>query len=534
METVNTTSLEESKVPGATQSPFAKEKLARSTALNFIGQFLPLIAGIGLMPYIVRGLGADRFGLLGIVWLVFGYFGLFDFGLGRATTKFVAEWLARDDPEAGAVNVPALVWTSILFQSVLGLVGCLVLCTFSSALADRVLKIPANLIQESRLTFYILAASLPVVLVHNSLRAVLEGCQRFDVVNLLRIPSSVLVFVIPAIAIPLGLRLPGIVASVLVSRLFFIAAHLIYCFRLIPRMRTGPVLNRDILRRLLAYGGWVTVGNIVNPILVSIDRFLIGSLLSVAMVGYYTASFEALSKLWLIPNSLTITIFPACSALGLTRKRELSLLYFRSLKYLFLFLAPISLVGVIFGKEIVELWLGAAFAAKSAIVFQILAIGIPVNCFAHIPYCYLQALDRPRSPAVLFLWELPAYAVLVWFAIRHYGIAGAATAWSARVAIEASILMFMVWRIFRLSPAELLGKKHVLRGMTMLGIMAIALVATKLVLGLSLPMTFSAVVLWLACFALSGWKYILDATDRGALMALMRPLRGATRSQAAA
>src|SRR5262249_23729024 len=249
--------------------------------------------------------------------------------------------------------------------------------------------IPPSLVHESRVTFYILAASLPLVLVHNSLRAVLEGCQRFDVVNLLRIPSSVLVFVIPAIAIPLGLQLPGIVASLLASRLFFIAAHLFYCFRVIPSMRTGPMFNGHILSRLLAYGGWVTVGNIVNPILVSMERFLIGSLISVAMVGYYTASFEALTKLWLIPNSLTITIFPACSALGVMRRRELSLLYFRSLKYLFLVLAPTSLVGVIFGREILALWLGSAFAAKSSIVFQILAIGVPINCFAHIPYCFL-------------------------------------------------------------------------------------------------------------------------------------------------
>ena len=294
------------------------------------------------------------------------------------------------------------------------------------------------------------------------------------------------------------------------------------------------MLSGRILRKLLAYGSWVTVGNVVNPILVSMERFLIGSLMSVAMVGYYTASFEALSKLWLVPNSLTITIFPACSALGIARKRELSLLYFRSMKYLFLILTPLSLIGAIFGKEIVQLWLGPTFAAKSSIVFQILAIGVPVNCFAHIPYCFLQALDRPRSPAVLFLFELLPYTAVMWWSIRHYGIAGAAAAWSVRVAIEAGILMFMVWQIFRLSPAGLLGRKQVWRGTAMLGIMAIALIATKMVLGLSLPVECGVVVLGLACFGLSGWRYILDDTDREALIALMRPLRVDTSNQAAA
>src|SRR5271169_5160735 len=106
---------------GAPLAPFTvgKAELARSTAFNFIGQLLPLIAGVGLMPYIVKGLGPDRFGMLGIVWVVFGYFSLFDFGLGRATTKFLAEWLAKEN----SAHVPALVWTSIATQVLLGLVG---------------------------------------------------------------------------------------------------------------------------------------------------------------------------------------------------------------------------------------------------------------------------------------------------------------------------------------------------------------------------------------------------------------------------
>src|SRR6267142_1456869 len=84
---------------GAPSAPFtvSNAELARNTAFNFIGQLLPLVAGVGLMPYIVKGLGPDRFGVLGIVWVVFGYFSMFDFGLGRATTKFLAQWLATEN-----------------------------------------------------------------------------------------------------------------------------------------------------------------------------------------------------------------------------------------------------------------------------------------------------------------------------------------------------------------------------------------------------------------------------------------------------
>jgi O-antigen/teichoic acid export membrane protein len=67
--------------------------LARNTLFNLIGQGLPLVVAVVTIPLIIQGLGIDRFGLLSLAWVVLGYFAIFDLGLGRATTKFVAEAL---------------------------------------------------------------------------------------------------------------------------------------------------------------------------------------------------------------------------------------------------------------------------------------------------------------------------------------------------------------------------------------------------------------------------------------------------------
>lgn len=63
--------------------------MARNTFLNFIGQAVPLLVGVITIPFIIRGLGTDRFGLLSLAWIVLGYFAIFDLGLGRTTTKFI-------------------------------------------------------------------------------------------------------------------------------------------------------------------------------------------------------------------------------------------------------------------------------------------------------------------------------------------------------------------------------------------------------------------------------------------------------------
>jgi len=92
---------------GSTVSPqnITGTRLARNTVLNFIGQALPLLVGILVIPFIIRSLGTERFGILTLAWIVIGYFSLFDMGLSRATTKFVAEIISRGKSE----KLPALV-----------------------------------------------------------------------------------------------------------------------------------------------------------------------------------------------------------------------------------------------------------------------------------------------------------------------------------------------------------------------------------------------------------------------------------------
>ena len=50
-----------------------------------MGMVLPLIVGVLSIPFAIKGLGKEGFGILTIAWVILGYFGLFDFGLSRAT-----------------------------------------------------------------------------------------------------------------------------------------------------------------------------------------------------------------------------------------------------------------------------------------------------------------------------------------------------------------------------------------------------------------------------------------------------------------
>ena len=147
--------------------------LARNTLWNLLGLGAPLIVAVFAIPLLIDGLGLERFGILALAWMVVGYFGLFDLGLGRALTKLVAERLGAGQN----AEIPPLVWTALLLMLLLGAIGTVVDGLLCPWLIGQVLKIPEALQTETLYAFYALALSIPV-LVSTAGAGILEAQQR--------------------------------------------------------------------------------------------------------------------------------------------------------------------------------------------------------------------------------------------------------------------------------------------------------------------------------------------------------------------
>jgi O-antigen/teichoic acid export membrane protein len=493
--------------------------LARNTILNLIGQAVPLFVAVVTIPFIIRGLGTERFGLLSLAWVVLGYFTIFDLGLGRATTKYVAEALGKGEEE----QIPHLVWTAVTIQATLGVLGTLILLGITPLLVDRILNIPSELVAEAKTTFYLLALSIPVVLVSGSFSGVLEAKQRFDLVNAVRVPSSISTYLLTLVGLILGFKLPGIVALIIVARFAALSALVVLALRILPKARQF-LASFALFPRLFAFGSWITVTSIVSPVLVYLDRFLIGSLLSMAAVAYYTAPYEAITRLWIIPASLVMALFPAFSALEGTKDREkISMLFARSIKYILLALGPIVLGIMLFAKEALQIWLGPDFAINSTTAFQILSIGMLINSLANTPFALLQGIGRPDLPAKFHLLELPLYVATAWLLVSRWGITGAATAWTLRVILDALLLFVAAFKVCGFSPRLLATNSLTLTSLALLLLAGAAYGVKSLAGTLSLSVQSIFFVTLFGLFVWVIWRKVLDASDRGAILRMVKP-----------
>src|SRR6185369_13342225 len=226
-----------------------------------------------------------------------------------------------------------------------------------------------------------------------------------------------------------------IVAALLLARVAGLIAHFWATFRAMPDLRSQIAFDYQQARPVLHFGGWITVSNLVSPLMANMDRFLIGSLLSIGAVTYYSAPFDMVTKLFLLVGALGSVLFPAFTMSHINDRARMVLLLRRGLKYVFLAVFPLIFVIVAFAPEGLRLWLGGNFGEESGAVLRWLALGVLVNSLSLIIALLIQAAGRPDITAKFHLIELPIYLGLVWWLIRTHGIDGAALAWSARITL---------------------------------------------------------------------------------------------------
>jgi O-antigen/teichoic acid export membrane protein len=483
--------------------------LARSTGWNMLGQLLPLLVGALAVPALVRGLGVERFGLLSLAWVVVGYFSLFDLGIGRALTKLVADKIGANDQKA----IPGLIWTSLCLLLLLGFVGGLVAIAISPWLVRGGLKISERLQPEALRMFYLLSPAIPLITVTSGLRGVLEALQQFRVITLIRIPISILSFAGPLLVLPFSHSLVPVVAVLLLGRILGAGVHFLACLHAMPLLRRIEI-DRAITSSVLKFGGWMTVSNLVSPMMVYMDRFLIGSLLSVGAIAYYTAPFDMVTRLLLIPGGIAGVLFPALAVSLIQRSQRTELLLARGEKYIFLAVFPIVLVIVALAPEALRLWLGDSFATNGAAALRWLAAGVFVNSLAQIPYVLIQSGGRPDITAKIQLCELPLYLAAVWFLTKGLGVEGTAIAWAARSALDAFLMFFLARHVI---PRK--SETMVKLGLSAVGGLVLLCLST---LSGRLVIKGAVLMLVLLAFVVAVWFVVLDSTERGFLLRVGR------------
>ena len=383
-------------------------KLVRNTFFNFVGRFWAMLVTLFLTPYIVSKLGIQRFGVWSLIFVITGYFGLLDLGLGASFVKYVAEYHARKDYEA--IN---RVFNSGL---VLYLIFSFVIMVAGFALRDPILelfKIPAEFFADAQFVLLAAVAIYSLSNVFDIFQAVMIGLQRMDVTNLIVLGVSVPRILGTVLFLELGYGLRGLIVN---EALVFVLTALLLvlsAFHLLPRLRMGWVFyHGHSLRQLLSYGIKVQVSRLADLASFQTDKLLLGYFLGLSPVAFYELGSRVVLTSKRLSRVLISAVVPAASEID-AREDRLSLcrLYLRGSKYLVLVAAPVLLFIAAAAPLILAAWMGRGYEL-SVPVIQLLAVGHLVHLLTGVGTTIAKGMGKPEYETRYSLLQLAMNTLL--------------------------------------------------------------------------------------------------------------------------
>ncbi|MEY3252917.1 MAG: hypothetical protein RL227_1890 [Pseudomonadota bacterium] len=488
-------------------------RLLSGTAWNLFGLVLPLLVALVTIPWLIRLVGLDRFGFLALAWVLVGYTSLLDLGIGKAVIRTMSSRLALGD-EQGALQRGRV---GLMFLGALGLLMGVLLAWASELLVDSALKVPGALHEEALLALPLLAASLPFVLVTGGYVGVMSAHQDFKPLNLLRALLSVMTYLLPlALAFAGQGTLPGLVLAVLGVRVMGTACYAFVCWRRYGFSVQPFRLPALVVKELFSLGGWMTVSNLVGPLISYLDRLLLGTLVPLQWVGVYSAPYDLVQRLLMVPYALMAAWFPHAAGLK-PRTIELEQALSDMLRWLFCAMAPLVLFICAVAHPAMQLWLGAEQGPIAATVLQLLVSGLLFNALAQGPATLILAAGHPRRIALLHLTQVPLFALLLWALTSAFGIVGTALAVALRFVLDAVAVAALAW--FDLAPS---GVRAVPWRRGLLPVLVFALLLGAAQMPRDLVLAAAVAVLGPLLFVVYAWSDLLHPHERHRVVAFLR------------
>ena len=415
--------------------------LGRNTGYNLLGLAAPLLLSLVTIPLYLHLIGPERYGVLAIAWLLLGYFGLFDLGLGRAT----AYWIAADR-EAAPDRRAQTFWTATFMNPAIGAVGAAFLWAVSRWYFGSLFEVREALRPEILNSVLLLALAVPVATLSGTLTGTLQGLERFGQLNVISATSTALFQLLPLmVAAILGPNLPMLIGAALLARLLGCAWLGNTAWRAVAR-GYPPRMSRKRLGDLLRYGGWAAVSSLIGPLLLLSDRFVIGAAFGAVAVTLYSVPFQLIQRTMILPTALNSALMPRMAAAEPEERKRLGDAGHAVLEAL---LTPMLLVAILVAESALNLWVGSSLGIQMAPLARLMVVHVWLFALSAMRITMNYASGRPRAVTLAYLIELPLYVLVLIGAIHWFGLIGAAGALVFRSAID---LLIQGWSYDRLLP----------------------------------------------------------------------------------
>lgn len=408
----------------------------RNFAINFTGLILPTFVSLVTVPTYIRLLGLERYGIIALVGVYIAYFAMLDLGMGIATENRIS----RAHLSNNELPIDRVFWSAIWTNLCTGIAGAALIYGAALLYVHHITSLPPALQGELHDSLPWLALCIPVANLSAVFVASISGAQRFGILNTSQTVGTFVEQLLP-IAVVLLTRpsLPAVLATITLVRLCTLVALGVAAVRVLHIKRVlGPRLST--IRNLFGYGGWIMLTTVIATIMETLDTVILGMVMGARYVTYYSVPQNLVSRLSLLPLSLTRTLFPRLVACERAHADEIVQ---NSLSFLTALFTPIGIVAIFALGPFLDVWIGHDLSAVSSPAGRALVLAAWIVGQSNVLRVLVQAQANAATLVRLGLIEVPFFVGCLWIAISSFGLLGACVTVVIRGFVDYGILIFL-------------------------------------------------------------------------------------------
>lgn len=404
-------------------------KLGRNLLAGLTNSIWSAIVGLAVVPFYLKYLGIEAYGLIGFFVTTQAVLSLLDMGMAPTINREVARCSASGDlKEAGKL----LHTLAVVYWSMAGVIALLILVLAPWIAEDwlQSKQLSAQTISHAvMLMGLVVACRWPIGLYQGAL----IGAQRLAVssgINMVMVSIgslgavAVLAFISPTIeAFFIWQACVGLVYAITMRTA---------AWRIIGKLDLIR-FDLDKLKSIWRFTAGMSGIGLTALVFTQLDKVILSKMLGLEEFGHYMLATVVVSGLYVLISPVFNVVYPRMTALVATGETEkLTDLYRLGTRMLAAVIFPVAMVLAIFAGDLVLVWTGnPGIASSVAPVIALLAIGSALHGMMHFPYALQLAYGITRLPltinAILMIVLVP---LIIFFALK-YGALGGAMAWLA-------------------------------------------------------------------------------------------------------
>ena len=326
---------------------------------NYFRFFFSMLISFWLIPFIIRSLGQDMYGLWSLTFSIIGFFSLLDFGFGLGVVKWTGETRVNGNLEFRNTMLSTVLFVYVM----LALGGMLILVGFSF-FYGKLFSIPEPLIPIAVTLLIILGVRSLLIQIPMSLfKGVLFGEQRIYLINVIQILSSIVYAASAFLALRNDL---GVLGLATVNCLTFLVENLLYLFFAYKKTEGLSLsikkVKKSFLKEAVSFSMYSFITTIAGLVLFQTDTLIVQLTLNLELVGIYAVALKINEYAFLLSKQLVNVLTPLISELKENKEDEtIRYLLIDIAKYVTASGALITLTIYVFSKELLIFWVGPEF-----------------------------------------------------------------------------------------------------------------------------------------------------------------------------